>query len=276
MRELNLLEGTFLSADSEWSVGHSGVLASFDRAGRPEPSIDEVRAHVAERVARIEALQWKVVPHPSRPGRRCLVEAGPPDLEHHVREAPVPAPGGQREVGRVAAELNDRSLDREHALWELHVLRGARGPRLPVLVKLHHAIADGATTVEVWEGLFGADSAAPPSRPPERGVAGPADDDGAPVEPLAPAPRTRFNGAPSGTHDFAFASLDVEPLQTARRAAGVSFTEGLMAVVAGALRSWLADRGELPAEPLYASLPASLRRSGEEYRFENLLTLLVV
>src|SRR5204862_273611 len=82
-----------------------------------------------------------------------------------------PAPGGQREVGRVAAELNDRSLDREHALCELHVLRGAGGPRLPVLVKLHHAIADGATTVEVWEGLFGADPAAPPSRPPERGAA---------------------------------------------------------------------------------------------------------
>jgi diacylglycerol O-acyltransferase len=57
-------------------------------------------------------------------------------------------------------------------------------------------------------------------------------------------------------------SEPLRPLLEARRRAGVTLNDVCLAVVAGALRELLADRGERPAE-LKAMVPVSLRREDE-------------
>ncbi|WP_143667386.1 WS/DGAT domain-containing protein, partial [Streptomyces sp. ms184] len=67
----------------------------------------------------------------------------------------------------------------------------------------------------------------------------------------------------SGTRRLATADLDAGDLQRIRRAEGGTANDILLAVVAGALRRWMTERGEsLPAADPRALVPVSRRRPG--------------
>ncbi|GAB2925161.1 WS/DGAT/MGAT family O-acyltransferase [Nonomuraea fastidiosa] len=91
----------------------------------------------------------------------------------------------------------------------------------------------------------------------------------APDLPVLPAPRTPFSGPVSAHRRYAFVSLPLEEIKQVRKAFGVTVNDVVMAVCAGALRRWLAAHGGVPARPLVAGVPFSVRpgegtgRSGE-------------
>ena len=78
------------------------------------------------------------------------------------------------------------------------------------------------------------------------------------------APRTRFNArlsprrAATGTH------LSRSRIQAVRDGAGVTGNDVVTAVIAGALRSWLTERDELPGRSLVAMCPVSVRSRDAE------------
>jgi hypothetical protein len=75
---------------------------------------------------------------------------------------------------------------------------------------------------------------------------------------------TRFNKPLSAQRDFAFSPFARARVDRIRSASGTTFTEVLVAAWAGALRGWLALRGETPPVPLVARLPISVRRHGDD------------
>lgn len=79
--------------------------------------------------------------------------------------------------------------------------------------------------------------------------------------PPAPfrAPRTSLNGAISAHRRFAFIEAPLDDIQTVRHAFGGTVNDVVLACVAGALRRLLAERGELPDDPLVAMVPMSTR-----------------
>ncbi|MEV5501362.1 wax ester/triacylglycerol synthase family O-acyltransferase [Nonomuraea fuscirosea] len=93
-----------------------------------------------------------------------------------------------------------------------------------------------------------------------------------PELPPLPAPRTPFSGPLSAHRRFAFVSLPLEEIKRVRKAfqspaegkAGVTVNDVVMAVCAGGLRRWLAAHGGVPAQPLVAGVPFSLRAAGDE------------
>lgn len=85
-----------------------------------------------------------------------------------------------------------------------------------------------------------------------------------PELPSLPAPRTPFSGPISGHRRFAFVSLPLDEIKEVRKAFGVTVNDVVMAVCAGALRRWLAAHGGVPAQPLVAGVPFSLRTAGDQ------------
>ncbi|MFI6316309.1 wax ester/triacylglycerol synthase family O-acyltransferase [Nonomuraea sp. NPDC050556] len=85
-----------------------------------------------------------------------------------------------------------------------------------------------------------------------------------PELPSLPAPRTPFSGPISGHRRFAFVSLPLDEIKQVRKAFGVTVNDVVMAVCAGALRRWLAAHGGVPAQPLVAGVPFSLRTAGDQ------------
>lgn len=77
------------------------------------------------------------------------------------------------------------------------------------------------------------------------------------------APRTPFNAQVGAGRSFATASLPIDQVKQVARAASVSLNDVVMALCAGALRTYLLAAGELPKKPLVAAMPVSLRVPGD-------------
>jgi len=92
-------------------------------------------------------------------------------VANHVAERTLPdAPGGpgadDRTLSSTCGELFCELLDRDRPLWHLTVLHGYRGGGTVVFLKLHHAMVDGVSSVELIEVLHSTEPGAPaPPRP---------------------------------------------------------------------------------------------------------------
>jgi diacylglycerol O-acyltransferase / wax synthase len=73
------------------------------------------------------------------------------------------------------------------------------------------------------------------------------------------APATPFNKPITPHRRIALRSVELDSVKTVKNAFGVSVNDVVMAMCAGALRRWLADRDALPGQPLVAMIPVSVR-----------------
>ncbi|GIH25955.1 diacylglycerol O-acyltransferase [Acrocarpospora phusangensis] len=77
--------------------------------------------------------------------------------------------------------------------------------------------------------------------------------------PSLAAPRTPFNGPVSSRRGFAYGSVALADLKYVAKTFGMSVNDVVMTACASALRAWLDERGSLPAQPLVAAVPVSIR-----------------
>ena len=119
------------------------------------------------------------------------------DLARHLSRAVLDPPGDDKSLAAAVAEFAGTQLPRDRPLWAIRVLEGLSDDRIAVVVKLHHAVADGSAAVALLRSAVEAATAGP--RPD------PIDDPWAP-EPLPSRARlvkralrehlTRFRGLP--------------------------------------------------------------------------------
>ncbi|HSW11365.1 MAG TPA: wax ester/triacylglycerol synthase family O-acyltransferase [Solimonas sp.] len=79
----------------------------------------------------------------------------------------------------------------------------------------------------------------------------------------AAAPRMRFNATITARRSYAAASLSLTDIKMVKNVFGVSLNDVVLCLCAEALRSYLGARKELPAQPLVAAVPMSVRGEGE-------------
>jgi diacylglycerol O-acyltransferase / wax synthase len=94
----------------------------------------------------------------------------------------------------------------------------------------------------------------------------------APRLPETAAPRTSFNRSITPHRRFAFTTLSLSDARKVRKAFGTTLNDVVMALCASALRRYLEERGELPDEPLIASVPVSVRSESEKATYSNRVT----
>jgi diacylglycerol O-acyltransferase len=97
-----------------------------------------------------------------------------------------------------------------------------------------------------------------------------------PPRPLLDAPRTSLNGALTPRRAFASAALPLAEVRRVKTAFAVTLNDVLLCVVSGALRQYLAVRGERPARSLVAEVPVATDAPGERRlggnRLSNIFT----
>ena len=83
------------------------------------------------------------------------------------------------------------------------------------------------------------------------------------------APRTSLNDRITPHRRFSFGSLSLDDVKEVKTALGVTVNDVVLGVCAGALRKFLGERGELPADPLIAMVPVSIRTEAQKGTFGN-------
>jgi WS/DGAT/MGAT family acyltransferase len=113
-------------------------------------------------------------------------------------------------------------------------------------------------------------SLAPALSPVVGGLLGLNRGDGAVIPtPSGRAPATPFNKPITPHRRIAFRSVDLDTVKAVKNAFGFSVNDVVLAMSAGALRRWLIEHDALPAEPLVAMIPVSVRDPGSKNAMGN-------
>lgn len=88
------------------------------------------------------------------------------DLDYHVRQVAVPAPGGPRELAAFVGEAAGWPLDRARPLWQMWVVENLEHGHVAIVAKVHHAAIDGASGVEVLAHLVDLEPIPAPTHAP--------------------------------------------------------------------------------------------------------------
>ncbi len=214
------------------------------------------------------------------------------DLEYHVRRSALPAPGRVRELLELTSQLHSTLLDRHRPLWESHVIESPRDGRFAVYTKVHHALVDGVSALKLMQRSLNTDPGdseirvpwALPPRPREHARLHPKalqrlTETTQSVAQKVPAtlalaravlgakeltqpfraPRSMLNVPIGGARRCAAQSWSLERIAAVKDAAGTTVNDVVLAMCAGALRSYLSDLDALPDSPLIAMVPVDVR-----------------
>jgi diacylglycerol O-acyltransferase len=133
------------------------------------PTHAEFRDHIASRLHLVPRFRQKLRFVPFAQGRPVWVDDPHLNLDYHVRQTALPAPGSEEQLRNLAARIFSQQLDRSKPLWELWLVEGLRDDRFAIVGKSHHALVDGVSGVDITTVLFDLDAepqGSPASAPP--------------------------------------------------------------------------------------------------------------
>jgi diacylglycerol O-acyltransferase / wax synthase len=338
MQQLSMTDAFMLVAENERQTLQMGSLSILAPAAEGEAQVTRqvLRDLVAQRIHLAPALCRKLVHVPLGLDHPYWAEDRDLDVDYHVRDLALTAPGSDRQLAEKVSQIVSQPLDHSRPLWELHLIEGLEGGRAAVLFKLHHASVDGVSALNLHETFF---DQAPtgrelvPATPPagermpsewamvRRGLASLP---GQPVRALRGGlrslpyldqlmpfrvtpgigtasratrrlarllrvggegmilegeglrvPATMFDQAITPHRRFAFTRLPLDEAKRIKQHFGVTLNDVVVATMAGAVREWLLELDALPAEPLVALVPVSVRTQDDDAAGNRVEVMLV-
>lgn len=116
--------------------------------GSPVPlTLADVRAHMVARLDELPSYRWRVLRVPGALHHPVAYRDPDFDIDFHLREVTLPAPGGPAELDALVCDLASRRLDRRHPLWQVHLVHGLADGRQAFITRTHHALLDGTAAL---------------------------------------------------------------------------------------------------------------------------------
>ena len=239
MTRLTSLDGSFLRLETPNAHMHVAWSGLFEpAAGQPRPAVEALRAKVAKRLARVPRFRQRLAFPPLRLSEPSWVDDHGFEVARHVTalaggDEPVPL----KQFRRLTDATLSQPLDRARPLWHLYLVPRVTDGRAGVIFKMHHALVDGKSAVELALLLFDLS----PDAEPE------------PEDEWCPAPPP--NAARLALD--AFASNAAEPLRAARGMARMAGRPGEGGLAGTLKRAALAFEQDLlrPAPSSYLNGP---------------------
>ncbi|WP_372734285.1 wax ester/triacylglycerol synthase family O-acyltransferase [Nocardioides sp.] len=288
MQRMKGVDAGFLYMETPTMHMHTVKVTILERTGGFD--FDVFLEKVVARLDKLPPFHKRALMDPLHINHPLWIADKDIDPARHIFRVAVPSPGGMAELEKMVGQIISVPLDRSVPLWEMHVCEGLEHGRVAVIAKIHHSVADGNAANNL---LGNATAGSGPSGPvPElertptgRELLQAALVDGfkqafllpalvwrtiaamvdlvkitktsaiTPPRPILDAPRTSFNGPLGSRRNFATTTLSFDEIRAAKSAHGVTVNDMVLGVVSGALRRWMAARGERPASSLTAGVP---------------------
>lgn len=304
---------SYLRFETPAAPMHVGALMVVEAAPLQGPggglALDRIRRRIASRLDRMPELRRRLYRPGPLCGRPLWVDDPAFDIALHVRAAPA-GPAGDHGFLAAAARAMEPPLDRHRPLWEICFLPAPEEDRLGVLLKIHHAIADGLGVEALMLALFDGerDAADPkprpwaPQPPPGRWslladnwswrlgaalraarrlrqigrLAGASVDLARALRDSRSAPQTSLNRPVRPGRNVRFVRLDLATAKAVAEAGSGKVNDVVLNLVAGGLRELLRGRREPLDADLVASVPVSLRPGAEARALGNRVGVMLV
>lgn len=163
MKALSGLDGAFLHLETPQTPMHVASLSLFELPPGYRGRFDAaVRRQIAQRLPRLPVLSRRLAPMPLQFANPAWIHDNAVDLDHHVQQLTLPAPGSQAQLEDCVAALHSQLLDRDRPLWRAWVIDGLASGQVAYYMKVHHAMLDGVSGAQLAQALF--DTAPHPPR----------------------------------------------------------------------------------------------------------------
>jgi WS/DGAT/MGAT family acyltransferase len=205
------------------------------------------------------------------------------DVDDHLVRATLPAPGGDEQLHAYVSAQADVPLDSARPLWQAHLIDGYRSggesPGCAILLRTHHAMADGTALVQALLTLVDTPaSGGHPDQLPRPSSVPPAPESSLASRVITAARQvgekramlhrlgfgrhddpSPLRGPLSGRKRLTWSSaIPLEPVRAAGRRSGATVNDLALTAVTGALRRYLEQHG-VEVERLTAVVPINLR-----------------
>ncbi len=142
---LTTLDATFLYYEKKSAPLHIGSVSVFDGEIPFARFVEnvEARLHLLPRYLQLAVSPPLHLAHPRW-------EADPHfDIRRHIFERHLEPPGTEEQLQEMAGSLLGQMLRRDRPLWEIYIIHGLAGNRAVMLLKVHHAMVDGISGVDL-------------------------------------------------------------------------------------------------------------------------------
>ncbi len=318
-RQLHSIDRLFLDIETE---DHSmGVmpLYFYDPVGLDNDtfSYDQFVEHVDNCIRTIPMLYGKLHRVAMDLENPYLVEDRHFDVHNHISHRSLQNPTCIKELSKAITDFQEKPIDTNRPLWEMMVISGLNVKTLPkdgfmVAMKIHHAVADGMTVMDLTGKLHGVLPIGEPAvlKPSSTlnsgGLLGSATRILAsnvkqalgmvkPLLKIAPQmsmsllnfgfeqiqqdsekiAHTRFADKVGPQRVWGYSLLDINELNRIRSLfPSTTINDLVLTVIAGGLREYLKDKNELPDCAMRALAPINVRTEKESSHAGNEISLM--
>jgi diacylglycerol O-acyltransferase len=144
-RRLSGVDAAFLYLERQELPLHIACVSVFDG---PIP-FDEFVANIESKLHLIPRYQQIAVPAPFNIGHPIWDDDPRFNIGRHIFRAQLAPPGGEAELEELASRILSEPMDRGKPLWDLHVVDGLSNGRGALIVRIHHALADGVSGASI-------------------------------------------------------------------------------------------------------------------------------
>jgi WS/DGAT/MGAT family acyltransferase len=141
-----MLDLMFFLTETVDNPRHVGSVLIFKR---PRGGRDTVREIVAAYRATKPLPPFNCIPVFRKSGMPVWEEVERTDPSHHVLHLALPAPGSDRQLHELIADLHAPILERHRPGWKVYVIEGLAGNRFAIYHKVHHALVDGESGMAI-------------------------------------------------------------------------------------------------------------------------------
>jgi diacylglycerol O-acyltransferase len=161
MKQLSGQDAMFLYQETATTSMAGAGLSIYDPSTAPGGAVtfDQIQEHLAGRLPLARVFRQRIARVPLDLDHPYWIEDPDFDLEFHVRQIALPAPGDWDQLCTQVARLLSRPLDLSRPLWELYVIEGLDAVEgvpagsFAIVTKTHHAAIDGMSGIDMLNAI---------------------------------------------------------------------------------------------------------------------------
>ncbi len=149
-RRLTAQDAAFLYLERPHAPLHIGSLGVFEGC----IPFERFLAHMDSRIPLIPRYRQRLAFVPLSLAHPTWEDDPKFDIKNHIRRVALPAPGNDEQLREMTTKIFATQLDRRMPLWETYLIEGVEGGRSGIISKVHHAMIDGVSGIELLMAIL--------------------------------------------------------------------------------------------------------------------------